>query len=130
MAYPNETFAEGGWLSGRIFKELTNAYGRSDSWSASHNVADPVSWRQSRQGESEQSIYPEAIKDWEAAKPVDGCIGQIWQVEPGVGRVVDGLASRLDEDKRRVKLIGNGQVPQCMAAAWLALKERFEDEGM
>jgi len=37
-----------------------------------------------------------------------------WEVEPDVGRVVNGLASRVD----RLKAIGNGQVPQAMALAW------------
>jgi len=40
-----------------------------------------------------------------------------WAVEPDVGRVVDGVASRVD----RLKAIGNGQVPQCVAKAWQLL---------
>ena len=39
---------------------------------------------------------------------------QWWQAEPNVGRVVDGLATRVD----RLKAIGNGQVPLCAATAW------------
>jgi DNA (cytosine-5)-methyltransferase 1 len=40
-----------------------------------------------------------------------------WKVEPNVGRVVDGVAARVD----RLKAIGNGQVPLCAATAfeWL-----------
>jgi len=41
-----------------------------------------------------------------------------WEVEPNVGRVVDGVASRVD----RLKAIGNGQVPLCAATAWRLLK--------
>ena len=37
-----------------------------------------------------------------------------WETEPDVGRVVDGMAARVD----RIKAIGNGQVPQCAAMAW------------
>lgn len=84
-------------------------------------------------GSTQERVGPVDGKERSPEHPGDssgGLGGMAWSVEPGVGRVVDGLASRLDEDKRRVKLIGNGQVPQCMAAAWLALKERFEDEGM
>ena len=40
-----------------------------------------------------------------------------WEVEPNVGRVVDGVASRVD----RLKAIGNGQVPLCAATAWRIL---------
>jgi DNA (cytosine-5)-methyltransferase 1 len=35
-----------------------------------------------------------------------------------VGRVVNGMASRVD----RVKALGNGQVPLCAATAWRILK--------
>ena len=42
-----------------------------------------------------------------------------WQAEPNVGRLVDGLASRVDE----LKAIGNGQVPLCAATAWRILSE-------
>lgn len=37
-----------------------------------------------------------------------------WKFEPDVGRVADGVAHRT----HRLKAIGNGQVPQCAAAAW------------
>jgi DNA (cytosine-5)-methyltransferase 1 len=42
-----------------------------------------------------------------------------WEVEPDVGRVVDGLAARVD----RLKSIGNGQVPLCAATAWRLLTQ-------
>ncbi|QQD55390.1 DNA cytosine methyltransferase [Pseudomonas fluorescens BBc6R8] len=41
-----------------------------------------------------------------------------WPVEPGVGRVVDGLAQRVD----RIKALGNGQVPRVVASAFDILK--------
>jgi hypothetical protein len=40
-----------------------------------------------------------------------------WAVEPRVGRVAHGVASRVD----RLKAIGNGQVPQVVAAVWRKL---------
>jgi len=40
-----------------------------------------------------------------------------WQTEPNVGRVANGVASRVD----RLKAIGNGQCPQSMALAWRIL---------
>ena len=42
-----------------------------------------------------------------------------WETEPNVGRVVDGVAARVD----RLKAIGNGQVPLCAATAWRFLNE-------
>ena len=41
-----------------------------------------------------------------------------WAIEPNVGRVVNGVAARVD----RLKAIGNGQVPLCAATAWRLLK--------
>ena len=40
-----------------------------------------------------------------------------WELEPDVGRVAYGVASRMD----RLRAIGNGQVPLCAAAAWRIL---------
>ena len=40
-----------------------------------------------------------------------------WLLEPYVGRVAHGVASRVD----RLRALGNGQVPQCMAAAFTYL---------
>ena len=40
-----------------------------------------------------------------------------WKTEPDVGRVVDGMANRVD----RLKAIGNGQVPSVAALAWRIL---------
>ena len=42
-----------------------------------------------------------------------------WKTEPNVGRVVDGVAARVD----RLKAIGNGQVPLCAATAWRFLND-------
>jgi len=46
-----------------------------------------------------------------------------WEVEPNVGRVAHGMASRVD----RLKAIGNGQVPLCAATAWNILKGRLDE---
>jgi DNA (cytosine-5)-methyltransferase 1 len=43
--------------------------------------------------------------------------GQWWATEPNVGRVVDGVACRVD----RLKAIGNGQVPEVARRAWEVL---------
>jgi DNA (cytosine-5)-methyltransferase 1 len=45
--------------------------------------------------------------------------GEFWAVEPDVGRVVDGCPDRVD----RIRLLGNGVVPQTAAKAWLTLNE-------
>ena len=43
----------------------------------------------------------------------------IWSSEPNVDRVVDGCADRVD----RIRLLGNGVVPQTAARAWEVLNE-------
>lgn len=40
-----------------------------------------------------------------------------WEIEPELGRVVDGLAHRSD----RLRALGNGQVPLVVASAWQIL---------
>lgn len=40
-----------------------------------------------------------------------------WPPEPGICRVVDGMAARMD----RLKALGNGQVPRVAASAWWIL---------
>jgi DNA (cytosine-5)-methyltransferase 1 len=44
-----------------------------------------------------------------------------WEPEPGVGRVVDGCADRVD----RIRMLGNGVVPQTAAKAWVTLNSRL-----
>ena len=49
---------------------------------------------------------------------------QQWLPEPRVGRVVDGCADRVD----RLRMLGNGVVPQTAAKAWLTLTEETNDD--
>ena len=44
-----------------------------------------------------------------------------WPTEPPFGRMAHGVANRVD----KLRAIGNGQVPQCAAEAWLRLLARF-----
>ena len=45
-----------------------------------------------------------------------------WPPEPRLGRVVDGCPDRVD----RIRLLGNGVVPQTAAKAWITLNKRME----
>jgi len=47
--------------------------------------------------------------------------GDWWEFEPPVGRVVDGVAHRVD----RLKAVGNGQVPTVVKLAWYTFNERW-----
>ena len=46
-----------------------------------------------------------------------------WDAEPRILRVVDGVTDRVD----RIRLLGNGVVPQTAAKAWLVLSEELDD---
>lgn len=49
--------------------------------------------------------------------------GGWWQAEPGMGRMADGVACRVD----RLRAIGNGQVPAVVRLAWKDLSLREAD---
>ena len=48
----------------------------------------------------------------------------LWPPEPRLGRVVDGCANRVD----RIRLLGNGVVPQTAANAWVILSKDIESK--
>ena len=56
-----------------------------------------------------------------AAKCGNGSQQREWPVEPRVGRVVDGCPDRVD----RIRMLGNGVVPQTAGKAWVTLNKRF-----
>jgi hypothetical protein len=70
------------------------------------------------QGQPEQSINSKAYGYWQTSQSANVRESNFWATEPDVGRVVNGMASRVD----RVKALGNGQVPLCAATAWRILK--------
>jgi DNA (cytosine-5)-methyltransferase 1 len=110
VAYPAKTFGKRGGLSSGIQKELTIAHGRSDSGITSEILANPESRGQQGSREFEQPINSKEAKDRQAVKSLDGCLGEIWKTEPGVGRVVDGVWQR--SYSHRLGALGNAVVPQ------------------
>tara|TARA_Y100001968_G_scaffold22868_2_gene18010 strand:- start:170 stop:1318 length:1149 start_codon:yes stop_codon:yes gene_type:complete len=61
--------------------------------------------------------------DGSASERGDDCGGQgsdIWNFEPNVGRMAHGITDRVD----RLRLLGNGVVPQTAAKAWEVLNGR------
>ncbi|WP_277395527.1 DNA cytosine methyltransferase [Pseudomonas viridiflava] len=65
-------------------------------------------------------VLPECLDAPQREKPRKGSPGSCghglrpWLPEPGMGRVADGMAYRMD----RLKALGNGQVPRVAAAAF------------
>ena len=87
------------------------------------DVADTVSQgfqeRQSHSRILRKGRKPPARKDFELEGNQRNT-SLTWPVEPNVGRVVDGCADRVD----RIRMLGNGVVPQTAAKAWRTLHER------
>ena len=69
------------------------------------------------QGRQEQEVrYAAQRSNWRGGRG-----HSTWPSEPGVGRVVDGCANRVD----RIRLLGNGVVPQTAAKAWTVLNNQL-----
>jgi DNA (cytosine-5)-methyltransferase 1 len=78
-----------------------------------------VAHTNSKRGCLWQANWENAEDAWES--PRGSWRRNWWNFEPNVGRVANGVASRVD----RLKAIGNGQVPICAATAWRMLNERL-----
>lgn len=98
-------------------EEVADTEGQREQWSGLR-AHEPESQRRRRPGDgSEQGhagVYQAEPGRWTAE---DVGSDDWWTAEPGMGRVADGVADRLD----RLRAIGNGQVPVVAAAAWLLL---------
>ena len=92
---------------------------RDDAWRGRADVSDSASQRQPEQGNEQYASDSQAHQCWEAG---DVEHGHGWDIEPDVGRVANGVAHRT----HRLKAIGNGQVPQCAAAAFRMLLKSFD----
>jgi DNA (cytosine-5)-methyltransferase 1 len=81
-------------------------------------LADPTEARFMDGSEPEQSETESPRLDVGSGTAIGAGSGRSpWEAEPGLGRVADGVADRVD----RLKSIGNGQVPAVVALAWRTL---------
>lgn len=84
------------------------------------SVSDPTGLGDPKQQEphrGEDSAREERPEFTDELCGVEDARYQWWQAEPGVGRMVDGMANRV----HRLKALGNGQVPLQAAVAWKIL---------
>ena len=84
-------------------------------------VADSASKRQQGQRQHVDPRHFAQDRERQTGDAVDVCEFGEWPVEPAVGRVVDGMAARMD----RLTALGNGQVPRVAAAAFATLQRRL-----
>lgn len=108
-------YTQGNGLETHRFAERTKTQ-FAESGDSSQDVADAYGNHSHGRGINEQMgrgrITQEVKKDGYTR-------GDEWRVEPDVGRVAYGVASRVD----RLRAIGNGQVPAVVRAAWHLLSE-------
>ena len=118
LAYPNS-------LNQRAWEEPRQSEGNpsgecpsDSSEDVAHSVSDSEgSAHGSKAWGGFERWENEDIKEWyEVGGNPTNFSGQ-WAIEPNVGRVAHGGASRVD----RLKAIGNGQVPRVAATAWKLL---------
>ncbi|WP_353161863.1 DNA cytosine methyltransferase [Acinetobacter guillouiae] len=80
----------------------------------------------SRPGESWFSSDPAENPKGQANRTFYECVGHIWGIKSGLGRVANGVAYRVD----RLKTIGNGQVPIVAKSAFEYLSESSLNESV
>jgi len=80
-------------------------------------ASDTTGIRQPGQEQPLNASDAKADREGQADQPGYVGVPRVWQIEPALGRVADGVADRVD----RLKAIGNGQVPAVAAAAFRIL---------
>ena len=108
-AHAADTDADSAGLEGRDSQELPERPGERTAGTGGASADDADSRRhRAPQGQIRPGRHGTKLSGW-------------WQTEPAVGRVVDGLAHRVD----RLRALGNGQVPMAAATAWHYLMEQL-----
>ncbi|WP_420889292.1 DNA cytosine methyltransferase [Cupriavidus gilardii] len=96
--------------------------GELNEWGWAGNRGEDVAYAV-REREREQRIVAGSTDPQGREEPIErpdrpcGYGVRRWPAEPGVGRVVNGMANRA----HRIKALGNGQVPRVAATAWQLL---------
>lgn len=98
-------------------RRIQNQWGRAGDLVQA--ISDTERTGQSRQGKFEHAMRSEEDCNRKAGEPFND---NWWGTEPSVGRVVHGVANRMD----RLRAIGNGQVPAVVRLAWETLTEEIE----
>ena len=107
-----------GWDSHSPYEQAQQEMARNGQATGSSGVCGDVPNANGKRLEEQWRTKP-AAPGYEELKR-----GGWWQTEPAVGRVVDGMAYRVD----RLKALGNGQVPAVAALAWQILSEGSDVE--
>jgi len=94
----------------QLDRELSNSFDKGLERHIGHGAQ---CYDEGRHGaKEERPIGQSSIRNRESSQ---------WSPEPRLGRVANGIADRVD----RIRLLGNGVVPQTAAKAWKVLSERL-----
>jgi DNA (cytosine-5)-methyltransferase 1 len=100
-------------------KEQNADLDQRSSTSSRKNVADSASIRPSKSRQLVESVCQTPSGKGQAVEPVNECLKNLWATESNVGRVVDGIPSRVD----RLKGLGNAVVPQLVYNLFEIIKQ-------
>jgi DNA (cytosine-5)-methyltransferase 1 len=123
LAYTSQLFSNGSNDNSRVSLER-ETQSKPRNYCGTTNVSDSNNQglqrgKWVRNNQKKNSGWSESAHGTIAKRnPTFGTEADWWHFEPKLGRVVDGVAARVD----RLKAIGNGQVPLCAATAWRILK--------
>ena len=98
--------------------EIRGEIDRCSEFGSQKEISDTQTIGLQGSGQHEQPIDSKTSRQRKADGLIYGRSPEFWAIEPNVGRVAHGVATRVD----RIKAIGNGQVPLCAATAWRILK--------
>ena len=86
------------------------------------HMADSKRIRQSGSGKFKQSIFATQDQDGKTTYALSSCSSRIWETEPDVGRVANGVPAR----SHRLKCLGNAVVPQIPELIGHAIKNHLD----
>ena len=117
--------ADSGSAGQQTFRDESGAKWETELTGKSGELADTISAGLQRYaGDGNDSEEPGRYRAQTARSISASCVSggerNKWPPEPGLGRVVDGCSDRVD----RIRLLGNGVVPQTAAKAWTTLTSR------
>ena len=89
------------------------------------NVSNTVSKRQQGLRSRRDAGNKKTHGKGKATQPINGSVGSLWEPEPRVGRVANGVSKRVD----RLKGLGNAIVPQIAMRIGQTIKQIEEQDG-
>jgi len=101
----------------RGVQELAISYNEGSHGQLRDSLEGSQGWKEERRHITKKSLWPARPGQWQFTFEQP-------RTKPKLGRTTDGTSHRVD----RLRLLGNGVVPQTAAIAWTVLNERLQNE--